>query len=180
MEVRLVRLGPSRPHRALRIVFALLCLAGIAVPTWAQFETRATNPLPFGAFSIATGDFNHDGKLDIAVVDDDGFSVSLGNGDGTFQKAVSYAATGLSIAAGDFNKDGNIDLVMANGNSSVSVYLGNGDGTFQLPKTTTTTENCRFVAVGNFNGGENLDIVVIDTPYISVLLGNGDGTLSGA
>jgi hypothetical protein len=165
-----------RFHRVLCTVVALLCLAGMAAPAWAQFETRATNPLLFGAFSIAIGDFNRDGKLDIAVVDDNGFSVSLGNGDGTFQKPVSYTGTFSSIAAGDFNNDGNIDLVTANEDSSVSVYLGNGDGTFQSPKTATTTQNCRFVAVGNFNVSKNLDIVVIDTPYISVLLGNGDGT----
>jgi hypothetical protein len=162
-------------YRALLIVFALLWFSGIGAQAWAQFETRATSPLLPGAFSIAAGDFNNDGKLDIAVIDDNGFTVSLGNGDGTFQKAATYPATGLSIAVGDFNSDGNIDLVMANGNSTVSVYLGNGDGTFQSPKTTATTEDCRFVAVGNFNGDHNLDIVVVDGG-VSVLLGNGDGT----
>ena len=162
-----------------RVFCALTALFSVVVagaPAWGQFETRASNPLPYGAFSIATGDFNHDGKLDIAVVDDNGFSVSLGNGDGTFGKPVSYSNTGFSIAAGDFNNDGNIDLVTANGYNSVSVYLGNGDGTFQSPKTTTTAEYCSFVAVGDFNGDGKLDVVIIDSPYISVLLGNGDGT----
>jgi hypothetical protein len=79
-EVRFVitRLYWFRLHRTLRVVFAVLCLAGIAAPAWAQFETRATSPLLPGAFSITAGDFNNDGKLDIVVVDDNGFSVSLG------------------------------------------------------------------------------------------------------
>lgn len=169
-------------QRLLQFIASVCCLAWAVAPAWAQFETRATKSVDsyYGAFSIATGDFNHDGKLDIAVVYDNGFTVSLGNGDGTFGKPVAYYGTESAIfkviAAGDFNNDGNIDLVTANGYNSVSVYLGNGDGTFQAPKTTSTSSNCSFVAVGNFNGDKNLDIVVLDSPYVSVLLGNGDGT----
>jgi hypothetical protein len=147
----MTRLYRFRLYRVLFLVLIVFYLAAVAAPGWAQFETRTVQPLPFGAFSIATGDFNHDGNLDIAVVDDNGFSVSLGKGDGTFRRPTQYAATGFSIAAGDFNNDGDIDLVMANGDASVSVYLGNGDGTFRLPKTTATTENCSFLVIGNFS-----------------------------
>jgi hypothetical protein len=70
-------------------MLVVLCLAGTSAPSWAQFETRATHTLPPGVWSVATGDFNGDGKLDLVVLDDGGFSVSLGNGDGTFQKAPS-------------------------------------------------------------------------------------------
>ena len=58
----------------------------------------------------------------------------LGNGDGTFQPAVSYTAgfEPFSVAVGDFNGDGKLDLVVANfDGNTVSVLLGNGDGTFQ-------------------------------------------------
>ena len=60
-------------------------------------------------------------------------SVSLGNGDGSFQAAVSYAVGSNPVAAtlGDFNGDGRLDLAAANYNgSNVSILLGNGDGTF--------------------------------------------------
>ena len=161
------------------LVVAMLCF-GVGVPAWAQFETRATNPFPQGAFSVATGDFNNDGRLDVVMKTDNGFSVALGNGDGTFQKAVTYTTQlAYSLAVADFNGDGNLDIVVANENedpSTVSVYLGNGDGTFQAPIDSNTTDYNEFVAVGDFNGDGKPDIVVIENPSISVLLGNGDGT----
>ena len=157
---------------------ALLAVVGAAVPTWAQFETRATNKFPSGAFSIAAGDFNNDGKLDVVMITDNGFTVALGNGDGTFQKPVT-TETELcySLAVADFNDDGNLDIVVANlVPSTVGVYLGNGDGTFKPPVNSNTTEGSYFVVVGDFNSDKIPDVAIIDPPYISVLLGNGDGT----
>jgi len=175
-----MKLSGSFCFRRICVVTALLCFRVISTPAWAQFETRATNPFPEGAYSIATGDFNHDGKLDVAMTVINGFAVALGNGDGTFQKAVFYP-TPLSyfLAVADFNQDGNLDIVVANQvtPATVSVYLGNGDGTFQTqPVVSGTTSPNYFVAVGDFNADGKPDIVVLDPPHISVLLGNGDGT----
>jgi hypothetical protein len=159
---------------------AAIALTWIAMPAWAQFETRPTSIMPQqGAFSIAGGDFNHDGFFDVVIIDDNGFTVSLGKGDGTFRKAVYYPTPQLtySVATGDFNNDGNLDIVFANLDpATLTVYLGNGDGTFKAPISSNTTEGSYFVVVGDFNNDKKMDLAVIDPPYVSVLLGNGDGT----
>ena len=143
--------------------------------------------------SLATGDFNGDGKLDLAVVSHDNYSapilVLLGNGDGSFQSPVAYGAGPYtySVAVGDFNADGKPDLAVANFGigdwvvfSSVSVLLGKGDGTFGHavgygPGGTS-------VAVGDFNGDGELDLAVGNefSANDSVLLGKGDGTFQSA
>jgi predicted NUDIX family NTP pyrophosphohydrolase len=136
-----------------------------------------------GPWSVAVGDFNGDGKPDLAVANEESnnLSVLLGNGDGTFQTAVNYSV-GLqpwSVAVGDFNLDGKPDLAVANeGSSNVSVLLGNGEGTFQAAVNYGAGSGPWSVAVGDFNGDGKLDLAVADTVSnsVSVLLGNGDGT----
>jgi hypothetical protein len=150
----------------------------------AQFETRASAPALTYPLSIAVGDFNHDGRLDVAVTDSccpgGDVAVLLGNGDGTFKPAVYYAAGvgAFSVAAADFNHDGNLDLAVSNSISTyVSILLGNGDGTFQpATQTPPLRTGSTFVSVGDFNNDKKLDLVVIDGICVSVLLGNGDGT----
>src|SRR6266481_3683663 len=139
-----------------------------------------------GPSGIAVGDFNGDGKVDLAVVNfgDWNIYVLLGNGDGTFQAARSvYVATGGGfpwyVVAADFNGDGKLDLAVSNyQDNSLSVLLGNGDGTFQAPQTTPVGTNPAKVAVGDFNGDGKPDLVVssVANGTVSVLLGKGDGT----
>ena len=161
------------------------------------------------AFSVAIGDVNGDGKPDLVVVnacpsgsDCSGspstgvVSVLLGNGDGTFQSAVTYSSGGYwarSVAIADVNGDGHPDLVVANdcasygscGNGGVvTVLLGNGDGTFQPPLGFSSgATDATWVAVGDVNGDGEPDLVVaneysLPTYFgaVGVLLGNGDGT----
>ena len=162
-------------HCVLSFVLAFLCFAGITAPAWAQFETRAAIAVPGSGLAEVAGDFNNDGKLDVAVAGNN-LWVFLGNGDGTFQTPITYTGSFGFVAAGDFNNDGNLDLVVIPDSKTVSVYLGNGDGTFQPPKSSPTTGAGTFIAVGDFNGDHKLDIAVVNNSYISVLLGNGDGT----
>jgi len=144
----------------------------------------ATVPVDGTPSAIATGDFNGDGKIDVAVTNsNNSVSILLGNGDGTFRPAVDYAVGGgpTGLAVGDFNGDGKLDLAVANFvTNDVSVLLGNGDGTFQPALTFTTAGEAEplAVAVGDFNGDGKLDLAVANgfTNNVSVFLGNGDGT----
>lgn len=167
-----------------RSVFWLLAAGGLWLfGAEAQFETRSTVSTSRFPESVAVGDFNRDEKPDLAVAayfQSDQIAVFLGNGDGTFQVPIGYAAgvAPYSLAAADLNRDGNLDLVVADYavSGTISVLLGNGDGTFQTAKSYSTTQTPKFVAVGDFNGDGKADLVVMDSPYVSVMLGNGDGT----
>src|SRR3984885_14366684 len=91
------------------------------------FYAPTTSPLS-GAYQVAVGDFNGDGKADLAITEATGSMVNilLGNGDGTFQPAVRYESSGGAFTVADFNGDGIPDLATAS-----VVLQGNGDGTFQ-------------------------------------------------
>jgi hypothetical protein len=136
---------------------------------------------------VTVGDFNGDGKLDLAIANlgSNDISVLLGNGDGTFQAAVNYGVGSgpRSIGVGDFNGDGKQDLAVVNVNSNnVSVLLGNGDGTFQPAVNYAAGSGGQSVAIGDFNGDGKLDLAVANNQSndVSVLLGNGDGTFHAA
>jgi DNA/RNA endonuclease YhcR with UshA esterase domain len=136
--------------------------------------------------SVAVGDFNGDGKLDLAVanLDSDTVSILLGDGAGNFTLA-SSPSTGnypSSVAVGDFNGDGKEDLAVANyGSNTVSVFLGDGTGNFSLASSPATGSNPESVAVGDFNRDGNLDLAVAnenDAGTVSILLGNGTGNFT--
>ena len=151
---------------------------------WAgQFTQGPSYPVDSGPRSAILADFNRDGKLDMAVATlNSTVDVLLGNGDGTFQPAVSYPLAGMrpwQVIAGDFANNGILDLVAATGyGQTVSILMGNGDGTFQPAKSIKTGWHPMAVEVADLNRDGNLDLLVANHTYgtLEVFLGNGDGT----
>ena len=141
-----------------------------------------TNP-----FSVAEGDFNGDGNVDLVVGnwDSNNISVLLGTGAGAFAAAVNYnVGTGAqTVAVADFNGDQKLDLAVANfGSNNVSVLLGSGTGTFAASVQYPVGFTPRSVAIGDFNADRKPDLVVPNAgnETISVLLGVGNGTFAAA
>jgi len=161
----------------------------LPAPAPAQTVSFTATELTVGANprSVAVGDFNRDGKLDLAVVVGySSVSVLLGNADGTFQAApdvrvgVCPLCQGADlVAVGDFNGDGVQDLAVRTGHY-VEVVLGNGDGTFQASSVVFGFfEAPTSLAVGDFNGDGVQDLAVADSVRgVGVAIGNGDGTFA--
>jgi hypothetical protein len=157
------------------------------------FQAPITTSVLAGATSLAVGDFNRDGKADLAIVNglDNSVEILRGNGDGTFQSNPLIIPVGTQgaffdgieeVAVGDFAHNGKLDLAVANpGDNTVSVLMGNGDGTFQNRVDLHVGAGPVSVAAADLGNGQ-IDLVVADhdSSAVSVLLGNGDGTFQPA
>ena len=169
------------------------------------FAPSVAYTVGIGPSKVVVGDFNGDGKLDLAVLNtgtgesDSSVSILLGNGNGTFraQKVTNLNIQCTGIAVGDFNGDGKLDLVASNynhggfsgGTATVEVMLGNGNGTFQSPASYPLPASATNVVVADLRKDGKLDLIVptensADVGQIfndlSILLGNGDGTFEPA
>lgn len=132
---------------------------------------------------IATGDFNKDGKPDLAIADwtNNSIDIFLGRGNGSFQNMVAYPIVNHPewVAVGDFNKDGTPDLATGGysvtggefNNAGIAIMLGNGDGSFSNAAYYSTYPNAfpnddpssGAVADVNLDGIPDLVITYVDT-----------------
>ncbi|CAF1222349.1 unnamed protein product [Adineta steineri] len=152
--------------------------------------TPQSSDLP-DAYSHAIGDFNDDGRLDLALVNKNGHNVHVlvGNGNGTFGKEITSPEvyTGLldKMSIGDFNNDNRLDLAgMKRFDNYVDIFHGNGDGILIKYQSVLAGYGSTLsgIAVGHFNNDHYLDIAVaVPTKNrISVLFANRFGTFLDA
>ena len=175
--------GPSN------VVYFQVAAAETTVNFAAAMNLPLQNQTPAG---ITVGDFNEDGKPDLAIAADIWVNLLLGKGDGTFAPApgspirvasppYNDAATPLNgpIVGGDFNHSGHLGLaVVDETNAATYILLGKGDGTF-APSSAAFASSPQFdvaLAAADFNGDGNLDLAFQQR----VVLGYGDGAFSAA
>jgi hypothetical protein len=140
-----------------------------------------------GPLGAVLGDFNHDGRIDLATVNDDNtVSVMLGKGNAAFASPVSYPtrSSPFALITADLRNVGQFDLIAISTPNGVdqpgtlSVLLGNSNGTFQQHVDYAVGDYPTGVVSGDFNGDSKVDLAIANRfdNTISILYGNGDGT----
>ncbi len=146
------------------------------------------------SITVALGDVDNDGDLDIAVTNRiaNTVGVLLNNGAGVFTTTTFSTGVGklgkfpMSVKMGDMNGDGNLDIVTTNAsvgkkNGSIAILLGSGTGSFGTANTIVTQgRKPRDLVLGDFNGDGNLDVAATNllSREIVFMAGDGAGSLA--
>lgn len=154
-----------------------------------SFTPGETYPVEGHCTWVATGDFNEDGRVDIAAARNGSgqpvnLYIHLGNGDGTFVRFQTYPtqlATPTEIILGKVNSDDHRDIAYSlSGPSTGALFLGNGDGTFVAPKLieegTDPSGNSQGFSLADLDADGNLDWIDAQDFIDSIVVRKGDGT----
>jgi hypothetical protein len=177
--------GDGKPDFAVYVCAEAECPSP-SIEVWlGKGDGTFTESATFAGYSdLVAGDFNGDGKTDIAIGGNgNSYNIEFGNGNGTFTFASIALGTAITncSATGDFNRDGNADLVCLN-STTATVLLGQKNETFVIaPGTGSSIVYPWTLVAGDFNGDGKTDFALIGSPSTTdltamVSLGNGDGT----
>jgi uncharacterized repeat protein (TIGR01451 family) len=150
--------------------------------TWTGYTTAIGNIGRPPQWLMVSGDFNGDGKSDIALIGGTTISTLLSKGDGTYTGTNTTipnigSSASVLVNAGDFNGDGKTDLVI-NYFTSISTYLSKGDGTYNVVNTNLGNPfSFGFLMMAaDMNGDGKTDLVVTGGNTLYTFFSNGDGT----
>jgi hypothetical protein len=154
------------------------CITGFVDTANTDFNATGANPS-----SVAIGDFNNDGKQDVAIANKDSSFISVKFGNGTdgysSETTIPILPNTTAIALADFNGDGNLDITAIN-TTDFRVYniLGNGDGTFEIPIYLNLQYSPTEITVANFNNDGNKDVIITNavSDNVTIRLGTGTGS----
>ncbi|HZH32562.1 MAG TPA: FG-GAP-like repeat-containing protein [Pyrinomonadaceae bacterium] len=173
-------------HQDLAVVYAgfpadLAILLGVGGGKFGEAQRIDGGDVPT---YVRVADFNKDAKQDLAVVQySGGVTLLLGSGDGRFVAGGTFSTGTNPVFAvvADFNKDGSPDLAVSNsshdtGVGNISILIGNGTGGFAPTMNHPAVSVPRELAVADFNGDGQLDVVVVSSAINNAALLLGDGT----
>ena len=162
----------------------------VTAPSTSLTFSTASVTVGTSVSALAVADFNNDGRMDLAVVNEGAqytcsngasaseyISILLGKGNGTFKPGgavqlgcIAMEMNEVTVAVADFNKDGRQDLLVSfqgfadlNFGTWSAVYLGNGDGTFSSQPSSvvpTDGDESGTAVVGDFNRDGNMDFAI--------------------
>jgi len=170
----------------------ILLTAGFAAAVTFSSKFYST---PGPGTGVISGDFNRDGRPDLAVgngqSDPSRITIFLGTGGGGFGAGVDYIVSSepSKILTADLNGDGALDLIFDHGQASasptnvISVLLGNGDGTFRPGTDLVMPFVVSDFDLGDFNNNGTIDVAVIDCDgsglcYMQAEMNSGAGTFA--
>lgn len=118
-----------------------------------------------GNVFATVADFNRDGNLDLAVIENGQLHTWFGDGKGGFASGPSQQVNGLNLALGDFDGDGNADLLVYQDVAAIStayVYYGDGTGNFPNSITLTLPQGYASFSAGDVNSDGKSDVMAVD------------------
>ncbi len=162
----------------------LITTATVPVPQCPAFGSQTISS-PTGGIAHVRGDFNRDGRPDLAIVFPEinsvGIDIGTGNASFSYRSIVTVGSQPLAITTGDFDGDGVLDLATANsGSANVTILKGTGDGAFIKLGPVPAGATPFAIATADLNGDGVADLIVANNASntVSVLLGHGDGTFA--